>query len=226
MLRCFWVARPRAIRPAGEWRPAAAPRPRPVRRAATGTAGTAAAVRPRTAPLWTLVCIAAGVPALVPPAEFVPAAAPIAAPAAAPAPPFVPPFAFGAPVSFALPFAAPLVDRSGGSIADAGSFPPITPAPIPLPFVPPAGSGPGAGGPGDGGAGGPGQPGGGGLGPPSGPPGGGGDLGPPGGGGDLGPPGGGGPAPVPEPTALAVFGLGLAGLAFAARRPRPADRVR
>lgn len=143
MLRCFWVARPRAARPAGEWQPAAAPRPRPVRRAATGSAGTAAAMRPRVAPLLTLVCVAAGVPALIPPAEFVPAAAPVAAPAAAPAPPFVPPFLLGPPLTlgpaaFAGPGGGDGVPVGGGdgpTEPPGGDGPPPTEVPEPNAFA-------------------------------------------------------------------------------------------
>lgn len=139
MLRCFWVARSRPSRPVGEWQPAAAPRPRPVRRSGTAAAGTAAAARPRLAPLLTLVCVAAGVPALTLPPVWTPAAAP--RPVAAPAPPgFVPPFAFGPPIALAA-LSAP-AGLGGGPAGPAGPSGPTGPDGPPGPTGPDGPPGP------------------------------------------------------------------------------------
>ena len=119
-LRCFWVFRPR-VTPGAGWVAAAARPVRPVRRAGLGLPAAMAA-RPRVAPVLALVCVAVGLPALVVPPVFQPAA--LTVPVAPPAPPLLPlPFDLGG---------GPFVFSDGGG---GGILPP------PGPELPPGGPG-------------------------------------------------------------------------------------
>lgn len=126
-MRCFWVLRPRRV-PGSGWVPAAATVRRPVRRASTWTAAAATVARPRVAAVLTLVCVAAGVPAVVTP----PAPPPIAAAAPAGASPMV-------MAMFPGPGPFRFSDGGGGG----GSLPPTGPdGPPGGPVEPPGGDTP------------------------------------------------------------------------------------